>query len=99
MTQFSLKVVWLDENIAIAVDQLVSQSRSPLTKYYFWPRDDAWEQLKTELEAKTWIGEIQRVELLNQATAVINYWQEGGKRKPLDEARSQFPEVLIAGNA
>ncbi len=31
--------------------------RSPVTEYYFWPKKDAWEELKTALEARPWISE------------------------------------------
>jgi 30S ribosomal protein 3 len=54
----------LEKNIGIALDQVVpGHGTIPLSPYFFWPRKDAWEQLKTII-------------LLNQATDIINLWQQ-----------------------
>ncbi|XP_004513065.1 small ribosomal subunit protein cS23-like [Cicer arietinum] len=74
-----LKFVWMEKNIGIALDQMVpGHGTVPLSPYYFWPRKDAWEELKELLESKPWISQKQMIILLNQATDIINLWQQSG---------------------
>ena len=41
--------------------------------------------------------EVDRIQILNQGTEVINYWQEEGRKRPVDEAKTRFPEVVFTG--
>jgi 30S ribosomal protein 3 len=91
--EFKLRFLWLPKNVAVGVDQVFAGSfASPLTEFFFWPRKDAWEELKSVLEAKTWISERDSVLLLNRTTEVINYWQEEGEKHSVEEARQMFPD-------
>ncbi len=98
MSRFILKVLWLDKDVAIAVDQVVGKGSSPLTAYFFWPRNDAWQQLKDELDSKTWITETEKIEILNKVTEVINFWQENRQKTTMAQAQEQFPEVVFSGS-
>ncbi|XP_010549969.1 PREDICTED: 30S ribosomal protein 3-2, chloroplastic [Tarenaya hassleriana] len=78
-----LKFLWMQKDIGIGLDQMVDgYGTIPLSPYYFWPRKDAWEELKVLLESKPWISNAHRVFLLNQATEIINLWQSGGGGLP-----------------
>ena len=66
-----------DKNIGIALDQVVpGQGVVPVSSYMFWPRKDAWEQLKNLLDEKPWVSKKRAIILLNQATDIINQWQQ-----------------------
>jgi 30S ribosomal protein 3 len=43
---------------------------APLTEYFIWPRSDAWEDLKVSLESRPWVGDAEKVQLLNRLTGV-----------------------------
>ncbi|KAL3341317.1 hypothetical protein AABB24_025725 [Solanum stoloniferum] len=74
-----LKFMWMEKNIGISLDQVIpGHGTIPLSPYYFWPRKDAWEELKVMLESKPWISQKQTIILLNQATDIINLWQQSG---------------------
>ncbi len=78
LPEYKLTFLWLEKNIAVAVDQVYARGQtSPLTEFFFWPRKDAWEELKAALEARPWINERDKVILLNRLTEVINFWCVG----------------------
>lgn len=98
VSKFILKVLWLESNIAIAVDQQVGKITSPVTVYFFWPRTDAWDQLKVELKSKPWITEVDQIALLNQATEIINYWQAEKQKIPLNDLQALYPDIMFSGS-
>ncbi|KAH7839780.1 hypothetical protein Vadar_008774 [Vaccinium darrowii] len=74
-----LKFIWMEKNIGLGLDQMIQgHGTVPLSPYFFWPRKDAWEELKTTLESKPWISQKRMIILLNQATDIINLWQQSG---------------------
>nr|YP_009256708.1 hypothetical chloroplast RF65 [Entransia fimbriata]YP_009256734.1 hypothetical chloroplast RF65 [Entransia fimbriata]ANI25425.1 hypothetical chloroplast RF65 [Entransia fimbriata]ANI25437.1 hypothetical chloroplast RF65 [Entransia fimbriata] len=81
-----LRFVWFEKNIGIAIDQSIrNKGTLALTKYYFWPRQDAWEQLQTELHGRPWMKRAKIILLLNEATGLIHCWQ-GWQIKQLPES-------------
>jgi 30S ribosomal protein 3 len=58
LPEYRLSFLWQEKNIAVAVDQVYSRGQtSPLTEFFFWPRKDAWEELKAAIEARPWVSE------------------------------------------
>ena len=64
--QLKLRVFWFNDFLGLAIDQKSINHLSPLTPYYIWPRTEAWEQQKVELDLKTWISKEDKVSILNQ---------------------------------
>lgn len=95
--EYSLNFLWLDKNLAVSVDQVFGRGhRSPITEYFFWPREDAWEKLKSALEEKDWISRQDTVALLNTCTEVINYWQDE-ERPSVQDAIAKYPQCSFQG--
>ena len=53
----------------------------PLTTFYFWPREDGWKLLKSELDSKPWMEEEIKLEILNGYTSIIKYWLKNVNKK------------------
>ncbi len=68
-------------------------------RYHFWPQQDAWEQLKAQLESKDWISSKDKIALLNRVTEVINFWTppEGGEQNTCDQAKAKFTDCSFVG--
>lgn len=90
MKKFTLKIIWLNTNLAIAIDHVTEQGLSPLTSYFFWPSNDAWQELKKELESKPWILPKDATELLNEASSIINHWQDNKKETSIENTEKIF---------
>jgi len=79
MSTLQVQVLWLNTSIGLAINQQTAQGKIPLTSYYFWPINQAWEQLRFELEMKSWVTVEERESILNTCVEVMNQWQESKK--------------------
>lgn len=99
MIKICLKVLWLDNSIAFAIDQSLGDKNIPLTQFYFWPNIDAWEFIKFDLEKFNWISQQDAVLILNTITEIINLWQTKSDliSSKTTQLRSLFPDVFFIG--
>lgn len=89
-----LQVIWGKTFLGLTISQIIGSYELPVTKYYFWPRTKAWEQLKLELESKPWIKNVEKVRLLNLISELLNFrMREYQKPKSREEAELRFPEI------
>ena len=91
--KLELKVFYVETFLGLSIDQVTLSSRVPLTSYYLWPRTDAWEQIKLELDSKPWINNSEKVRVLNHTVEIMNHWRENRDRLGLDQLKSKFPEL------
>ncbi len=80
-SKFKLKVLWLENKLGIAVNQIQGDKQIPLTAYFFWPKSDAWDQIRRELETKPWLPNDDKAQLLNSTAAIMNQWQDSINKK------------------
>lgn len=97
MLQFRIKILWLKNTLGIAVDQIYNQRRIPITSYYFWPRNDAWELIRLEINSKSWITEDDKTAILNQITQILNSWRKNMENSSFENLSSQYEELDLAG--
>jgi len=95
MNKFILKFLWLDKTIAVCLNQQVGSYTTPLTEYFFWPQNDAWESMKKFLNKKKGcINDDEAFFLLNEITSVINDWQQKDKikEKSIKKIKDKFSD-------
>ena len=95
--QLKLKAIWGKNFLGLAIDQVTGTYQLPITTYYFWPRTEAWEQLRLELELKPWIQAEEKVKVLNSAARLMNsYMQEYRNTESIENVKKQFNEVTFS---
>jgi len=93
--QLKLKVLWLKNVLGLAIDQKVIKQSYPLTQYYFWPRTEAWDQLKLELDSKPWLSEKEKISTLNLATDIISHWRTNRNTDAVQKVANNFSEAVF----
>ena len=90
---FKIKVLWLENSLGLAIDQVNSGVPLQITSYYFWPKMNTWEQIKVELNSKLWIREQEVIILLNRISEIMNHWQKNRKEQSLEDVRIQYKTI------
>jgi len=90
-----LKVLWLKNVLGLSIDCVALNHSYPLTHYYFWPKTEAWEQLKLELDSKSWLSEKEKIITLNLATDLINYWRTSRNTESFDNIKNKFCDATF----
>ena len=93
--QLKLKVLWLKNVLGLAIDQTVIKQSYPLTQYYFWPRTEAWDQLKLELDSKPWLSEKEKIIILNLATDIITHWRTNRNTEEVEDTAKKFSAAVF----
>ena len=90
-----LRVLWLKNVLGLAVDQTILKQSYPLTQYYFWPRTEAWDQLKLELDSKPWLSEKEKIIILNLTTDIITHWRNYRNTEEVEDTAKKFSAAVF----
>jgi 30S ribosomal protein 3 len=88
-----LKVFWAKKFLGLAIDQINTKQKLPLTIYYFWPKTEAWDQLKLELESKYWLNDQDKIKILNAATEIMNFWRTSRGTTTLAQVKLKYKKI------
>ena len=93
--QLKLKVAWFKNYLGLAIDQVNVNQNYYLTPYYFWPRTEAWEQLKLELDSKLWLNSKEKIKILKTTRDIMDYWLLNRNTSTLETFKNKFSEVEV----
>ena len=91
--QLQLKVVWFGNFLGLAIDNVNLNQIYSLTPYYFWPKTEAWEQLKLELGFKPWLKDEEKIRVLNSAAEIMVFWRAHRNTTNIEEVMKKFNGV------
>ena len=89
-----LKLVWQEQFLGLSLNQIIDNHSIPITSYFIWPKTDAWEQLKFELDSKPWLQEAEKVMVLNNITRLMNQWREKRSISQLTDIEMRFSATI-----
>ena len=92
--ELKLKVFWFKNVLGLAIDQVNLNQKYPLTNYYFWPKTEAWEQLKLELDSKLWLTKKEKEQILQTTGDVMKYWLSYRNTKTVENLKEEFKEIV-----
>jgi len=90
-----LKLVWQEQFLGLSLNQIIDNHSIPITSYFIWPKTDAWEQLKFELDSKPWLQEAEKVMVLNNITRLMNQWREKRSISQLTDIEMRFSAPIV----
>ena len=88
-----LKILWANNFLGLSIDQVSTRHNLPITNYYFWPKTEAWEQLKIELGLKPWLEEKEKIKILNLAAEVMNFWRANRNTETVETVITRFSDA------
>ena len=91
--QLKLKIVWFKDFLGLAIEQVILNQHYSLTPYYFWPKTEAWEQLKLELDSKLWLTQEEKVKILKVIGDVMNYCLSYRSTKTVKDLLENLPQT------
>ena len=94
---WKFKILWLENSLGIAIDQVNLKEKIAITPYYFWPQNDAWKQLKLEIDSKSWISKQEKITILNYISELMNYWKKNKKLNNPQNVTKQFQQIELIG--